>query len=112
TRAAGFQPPDPAGFAAKAGGNAGSLKDIYEVAVAEGLLVRVTPDIYLHTDTHAELRAKLQERMAGGAALTVAEIRDLLGTTRKYAVPLCEYLDKVGWTKRAGDLRTWAGGPP
>ncbi|HVK07274.1 MAG TPA: selenocysteine-specific translation elongation factor, partial [Gemmataceae bacterium] len=98
TRAAGFQPPDPAGFAAKAGGNAGSLKDIYEVAVAEGLLVRVTPDIYLHADTHAELRLKLQGRMAGGSALTVAEIRDLLGTTRKYAVPLCEYLDKVGWT--------------
>jgi selenocysteine-specific elongation factor len=107
TRAAGFQPPDPTGFAAKAGANAGSLKDIYEVAVAEGLLVRVTPDIYLHADTHAELRAKLKDRMAGGVGLTVAEIRDLLGTTRKYAVPLCEYLDKVGWTRRDGDLRYW-----
>ena len=34
----------------------------------------------------------------GGPGLTVAEIRDLLGTTRKYAVPLCEYLDRVGIT--------------
>jgi selenocysteine-specific elongation factor len=38
----------------------------------------------------------------------VAEIRDLLGTTRKYAVPLCEYLDRSGLTRREGDLRVLA----
>jgi selenocysteine-specific elongation factor len=43
--------------------------------------------------------------LAAGKGLTVAEIRDILGTTRKYAVPLCEYLDRVGVTKREGDLR-------
>ena len=37
--------------------------------------------------------------------MTVSEIRDLLGTTRKYAVPFCEYLDRVGVTRREGDLR-------
>jgi selenocysteine-specific elongation factor len=37
--------------------------------------------------------------------VTVADIRDLLGTTRKYAVPLCEWLDSVGATVRSGDLR-------
>jgi selenocysteine-specific elongation factor len=110
TRAAGFQPPDPAGFAAKAGGNAASLKDIYEVAVAEGLLVRVTDEIYLHADVAADMRARLKEKLAGGAGATVAEIRDLLATTRKYAVPLCEYLDRTGVTRRQGDLRFWAGG--
>ena len=40
---------------------------------------------------------------SGGA--TVAEIRDLLGTTRKYAVPLCEWLDAAGVTRRRGDVR-------
>ncbi|HKA06174.1 MAG TPA: selenocysteine-specific translation elongation factor [Gemmataceae bacterium] len=109
TRAAAFQPPDPAGFAAKAGGNAASLKDIYEVAIAEGLLVRVTDEIYLHADIAAEMRSRLQGKLAGGAGATVAEIRDLLGTTRKYAVPLCEYLDRVGLTRREGDLRYWSG---
>jgi selenocysteine-specific elongation factor len=109
TKAAAFQPPDPGGFAAKAGGNAASLKDIYEVAVAEGLLVRVTDDIYLHADVAADMRTRLQGKMANGAGATVAEIRDLLGTTRKYAIPLCEYLDRVGVTRREGDLRFWAG---
>jgi selenocysteine-specific elongation factor len=40
-----------------------------------------------------------------GRGLTVSEIRDLLQTTRKYAVPLCEYLDRQGFTRREGDLR-------
>jgi len=109
TRAAGFQPPDPASFVPKAGGNAGSLKDIYEVAIAEGLLVRVTDEIYLHADAAADMRARLKARLAGGTGATVAEIRDLLGTTRKYAVPLCEFLDRTGVTRREGDLRFWAG---
>jgi selenocysteine-specific elongation factor len=43
--------------------------------------------------------------------MTVAEIRDLLGTTRKFAVPLCEYLDRAGVTRREGDLRLPARSP-
>ena len=103
---AGFQPPEPNSFAPQAAGNAAALRDIFEVAVAEGLLVHVTGDIYLHAEVEASMRdrvsGKLKEQPAG---LTVAEIRDLLTTTRKFAVPLCEYLDRVGVTKREGDLR-------
>jgi selenocysteine-specific elongation factor len=100
-----FQPPDPSSFAGAAGGNAANLADLFDVCVAEGHLVRVAEDIYLHADAEAEMRRKVSERLAQGAGLTVAEIRDLLGTTRKYAVPLCEYLDRVGVTRREGDLR-------
>jgi selenocysteine-specific elongation factor len=100
-----FQPPDPASFAGAAGGNAANLNDLFDVCVAEGQLVRVADDIYLHADAEAEMRRVVSERLAQGAGLTVAEIRDLLGTTRKYAVPLCEYLDRVGVTRREGDLR-------
>jgi selenocysteine-specific elongation factor len=100
-----FQPPDPASFAGQAGGNAANLKDLFDVCVAEGLLVRITDEIYLHTDTEAEMRRLISEKLAAGSGLTVAEIRDLLGTTRKYAVPLCEYLDRIGVTRREGDLR-------
>jgi len=109
TRAAAFQPPDPSSFAAGAGGNASSLKDIYEVAIAEGLLVRVTNEIYLHAEMAEQMRSRLKDRLANGVGATVAEIRDLLGTTRKYAIPLCEYLDRTGITRRDGDLRYWAG---
>jgi selenocysteine-specific elongation factor len=106
-----FQPPDPASFAGQAGGNAANLKDLFDVCVAEGYLVRVADDIYLHTDVEAEMRKLLAAKLAEGPGLTVAEIRDLLGTTRKYAVPVCEYLDRAGVTQRQGDLRILAGQP-
>jgi selenocysteine-specific elongation factor len=100
-----FQPPEPAGFAGLAGGNAASLGDLFELCVAEGYLCRIADDIYLHSDTEAEMRRLIAEKLAAGPGLTVAEIRDLLGTTRKYAIPFCEYLDRAGVTCREGDLR-------
>jgi selenocysteine-specific elongation factor len=106
--AAGFAPPEPKEFVNQAAGNAAALKDIFEVACAEGFLVKVTEEIYLSAEAEAEMRRRVTERLRGGPGATVAEIRDLLGTTRKYAVPVCEYLDRVGLTKREGDLRVLA----
>jgi len=105
---AAFQPPEPASFAGHAGGNAASLSDLFEVCVAEGQLVPIAGEIYLHGDTEAEMRRRVRGKLAGGTAATVAEIRDLLGTTRKFAVPFCEYLDRIGLTRREGDLRKLA----
>jgi selenocysteine-specific elongation factor len=106
-----FQPPEPASFAGQAGGNAANLKDLFDVCVAEGYLVPIGDDLYLQTEVEAEMRRIIADKLAAGPGLTVAEIRDLLGTTRKYAVPLCEYLDRVGVTQRQGDLRLLAGQP-
>lgn len=106
-----FQPPDPSSFSGQAGGHAANLKDLLDVCVAEGFLVPITEDIYLHTDTEAEMRRLITEKLVGGSGMTVAEIRDLFGTTRKFAVPFCEYLDRVGVTRREGDLRFLANVP-
>lgn len=100
-----FQPPEPSSFAGLAGGNAANLKDLFNVCVAEGYLVHIEENIYLHVDIESEMRRLVREKLAEDKRLTVAEIRDLLGTTRKYAVPLCEYLDRAGVTRREGDLR-------
>jgi selenocysteine-specific elongation factor len=103
-----FQPPEPDSFAPQAGGNAASLRDIFDLCVAEGFLVPVAADIYLHVDAEGAMRKLVTERLATGVSLSVAEIRDLLGTTRKYAVPICEYMDRVGLTRREGDQRVLA----
>jgi selenocysteine-specific elongation factor len=107
-REARFQPPEPASFANLAGGNASKLGDLFDVCVAEGHLAKVSNEIYLHTEAEVEMRRLMAEKLASKKELTVAEIRDLLGTTRKYAVPLCEYLDHVGVTRREGDVRVLA----
>jgi selenocysteine-specific elongation factor len=60
---------------------------------------------YLTRRLADEARARVRQRMAEQGPVTVAEIRDLLDTTRKYAVPLCEWLDQTGATLRRGDQR-------
>jgi selenocysteine-specific elongation factor len=100
-----FQPPEPSSFAGQAGGNAANLNDLFGVCAAEGYLIHIAEDIYLHADVETQMRRLVTAKLAEGKGLTVADIRDILGTTRKYAVPLCEYLDRVGVTRREGDLR-------
>ncbi len=107
--AARFQPPEPGSFANQAGGNVSNLGDLFEVCIAEGQLSRINNEIYLHVESEAEMRRLVIDALRNQpAGLTVSEIRDFLGTTRKYAVPLCEYLDKMKVTKRTGDLRVLA----
>ena len=69
-----------------------------------GALVRIG-DFYLTGERAAEARRVVRTRIEETGSVTVAEIRDLLGTTRKYAIPLCEWLDATGATIRRGDLR-------
>jgi selenocysteine-specific elongation factor len=72
--------------------------------VDRGDLVKVG-DFYLTADQARRARAAVRARIEGSGPLTVAGIRDLLGTSRKYAVPLCEWLDQTGATVRQGDVR-------
>ena len=102
--AAGLSPPEAASFANLSGGRLKDIEEILEVAVAEGILVRIAPEFVLHADREAEARSLLCDLLKQHPA-TLADIRDRLGTTRKFAVPLCEYYDKLGVTKREGDLR-------
>src|SRR5262249_57111386 len=69
-----FQPPEIDSFANQAGGNAASLRDLFDVCVAEGQLARITEDLYLHADTEAEMRRVVTERLKERPWLTVAEI--------------------------------------
>lgn len=82
-----------------------SVPQLIELLVSDGELIEVSPDYLLHTAVEQEARHKVAESLARNG-LTLSEIRELLGTSRKYAVPLCEYWDKVGFTVRQGDLRT------
>jgi selenocysteine-specific elongation factor len=75
-----------------------------------GQVVRVAPDLVLLPEAVGEARRRLAEALAGGATITVAAARDLLGTSRRTAVPLLEYFDATHLTIRDGDLRRRRGG--
>jgi selenocysteine-specific elongation factor len=71
--------------------------------VRSGGLVRISPDLVLTRELVE--RAEVAVREAGDSGITVSALREGLGTTRKYAVPLLEHLDRTGVTRRSGDLR-------
>jgi selenocysteine-specific elongation factor len=100
-----FQLPDPQQFSPQAGGNPNLVHDLLKLCAAEGLLVHIQEDFYLHTAWEAELRRLVTPALQNDRGMTVAEIRDLLGTTRRSAVPLCCYLDRIGVTRRVDDRR-------
>jgi selenocysteine-specific elongation factor len=102
---AGLKPLKPSSFAGQAGGNAGNLDDLFALCVAEGQLVHIAEDFYLSSAAEGQLRRLVGEALARRPGLTVAEIRDVLGTGRKHAILMCEYLDRIGVTRRKDDLR-------
>ena len=103
-RDAGWEPPSRKEVAAEARHNRDALHDLLSVAVAEEELVEINSSLLLHAEAAGALREKLRPHLEQGG-LTVSQIREILGTSRKFAVPLCEYLDRVGFTRRAGDVR-------
>lgn len=81
----------------------GFAHEVVEAAVRSGDLVRIAPDLVL-TGGFVE-RAIEAVREAGAEGITVSAVRVRLGTSRRYAVPLMEHLDRTGATRRSGDLR-------
>jgi selenocysteine-specific elongation factor len=94
----------------------GVAADVLDAAVRSGALVRISPVLVLTRELVD--RAGTIVREAGADGITVSVLRERLGTSRKYAVPLAEHLDKTGVTRRSGDLRfargavTGPGGSP
>jgi selenocysteine-specific elongation factor len=85
----------------------GHARSVVDAAIRSGLVVRIAPDLVLSPGFVDE--AVRQIRSAGAAGMTVSALRERLGTSRKYAVPLLEYLDNRGVTVRRGDVRVARG---
>lgn len=82
-----------------------NFKQVLEALINSGRLVRVEDKICIHIDhyTHAYQAAAAYIQEHG--QITLAEFRDLLGTSRKYAVAILEYFDRRGLTKKIQDAR-------
>jgi selenocysteine-specific elongation factor len=78
-------------------------RSLIDATVRSGALVRVSPEL-VHTAAYVA-RAVEAIREAGEAGITVGAFRERLGTSRKFAVPLVEHLDRTGVTRRTGDVR-------
>ena len=103
--AGGISPPDPSDWMSKSNPRASAVPELLTLLCEEDRIVWIAPAIYLDFEVAAEIRRRVSERLADGSSMSMSELRDLLGTTRKYAVPISEYLDRIGLTHREGNVR-------
>ena len=79
--------------------------DIANVLTDQGRLVRVGESIYFSAPAYQEMVSKITAHLQKNRTITVAEVRDMFNTSRKYALALMEYLDQQHLTRRVGDQR-------
>jgi selenocysteine-specific elongation factor len=78
---------------------------IVTLLLREKILIKISDDLVFHRASLAELRQKLAAEKSRSPKLDVGRFKDLTGVSRKYAIPLLEYLDRERATKRVGEAR-------
>lgn len=121
-RNGGLMPPDPAELAERLGAERALVNDLLRLLAEAGEIVQVTPELYVTANAEARLRATALEVLDahspdgtsgqrvengddGAGAARPTHFREALGVTRRYLIPLLEYLDGIGWTRRTGEGR-------
>lgn len=105
-RQAGLAPTEVSEVARAAGLSDKDARRILDVGVSTGDLAHVGGPLYMHAMHERALRERVIKALAARPdGMTMGELREVIGVSRKYAVPLAEHLDRVGVTKRVGDVR-------
>jgi selenocysteine-specific elongation factor len=103
-------PPSPEEALARHGVKGTDRHELFQLLVAEGRLVRVKESLYFHADALGAIQTKLVACLKERRDIGPADVKDLLGVTRKYAIPLMEYFDAQRITVRQGERRVLRGG--
>ncbi len=107
-RDGGLQPPRPEDVV----GLDKKRRSLFQYLIQQKVIVEAVDKtnnrtIFFHRDALAEARHRLETGLARGAALSVSQLNTVLGTTRKFSIPLLEHFDRQGVIRREGDLRVW-----
>ena len=78
---------------------------IVTLLLRDKVLVKVSEDLVFHRDALEDLRKRIASEKAKSPKIDVARFKELTGVSRKYAIPLLEYLDREHVTRRVGDER-------
>lgn len=104
-RAGGLTPPDRRELERELGADASRLQEVLRVLERKRELVRVTPELYYAPEALEEARRRLVGFLGERGEITVADFRDLIHASRKYALALLESFDREALTIRVGDAR-------
>lgn len=102
-QAAGLAVPSTAEVLARSGVEAARAKTLLQILLRDKKLIRVSDELVFHASAIATLKAMLDAHKSQRFA--VPEFKDWTGISRKYAIPLLEFLDRERITRRDGDTR-------
>lgn len=83
------------------------LKNVLHVLLQQELILALNPEVYMLKETLEDAAAVAITLFQHQGAFSVADFRDSLGTSRKFALAILEYFDRQKWTRRIGDVREW-----
>ncbi len=100
-----FQPPSERDLEASAGIAPETLRKVITLLIEDGEIVRLEPGLVVHAGAVEEAKTTITTYLRQHGEATASDLKGALGTTRKYAVPLLEHLDRLGVTRRQGAIR-------
>jgi selenocysteine-specific elongation factor len=104
-RAAGVAGVEVLALAQRSGKDPKVLERVARVLVAERVLDRVGTALLVHREHLETIKSRVRERWRGGEKIEVGAFKEMTGLSRKYVIPLLEYLDRERVTRRAGNDR-------
>ena len=102
---AGFMPPTTKAFLEENGLTAKDVAQMYRLLMEEGVLIKVSEEFYFARAAMDDLIGRVREFFAANQEMGPQDFRDITALTRKFAIPVLEYLDKEKITMRIGDKR-------
>jgi selenocysteine-specific elongation factor len=100
-----FSPPTVEDLAARLRASVPALREALESLADEGEAAAVSPELFFSAAAIAAVKREVAANVAAHGELDIPALRDRLGTTRKYLIPLLEHLDDEGFTIRQGARR-------
>jgi selenocysteine-specific elongation factor len=100
-----FQPPSKDELAKTVSIKKEEAGELLKIMASENTLIRINDSLYIPSASHSEMMERLHSFFGKKKEMSVAEFRDVLGTSRKYAIPFLEYLDSNKITLRVGEVR-------
>ncbi len=104
-RQAGLSPPFFRDVVKNLGGNERRHHDVLQWMLTQNILLKVKEDLYYHRDPIEELKARLIAYLKEHGEIGAPQFKELTQTSRKYAIPLLEFMDALKVTIRVGDVR-------
>jgi selenocysteine-specific elongation factor len=101
----GLEVPSPPEVLAKLRIDRRRAEKLLQILLRENVLCKVTEDLIFHRSALRQLKELLARRKAQSNRINVTVFKEITGLSRKYAIPLLEYLDREHVTRREGDER-------